>query len=691
MAGDVIRGWYWLGWDQKFPMNRDHWQAYEQSVSFQLSVSYDEMRRRGVECGRLLDVSAFTDPPQPYEVWMGRKVTVNNPRQNYPDGRFRETLVAGYPLDIWDGPGRCRETLPAEAAALGSVVGYFYQIHKESVPVLEALERYLMDETGQVVAPDAPPRRRVVILVEWPASAFDNRFRYQFARRAAEHINQPITAVPDTADAGEDADGPLVTQIDSEGGVAYEWWIGPVPLDSDATIRGRWKRYHPHISAKIENSWQRDREFRNGSKSIDIDGERYMMACVTSDVPYDRRGEPSLEVFPPDHVVTVSHPCYSDLERQSGGCLVQHRKGNPKRRRPVRRVLDAAEIARRGIMTEAFCSVCLSDNGQLTGCEARHVICPSCLRAALRSVVGDVMVVGNLICGCFSQLTRKALLALAERADVSLQDTLQNPPARDSTESLDLRAEVGETMRQFSLPTEDLPANLYVDKMRQWFTKVHVADRAHLYHPCRHPDCADLMENWKLISEFEEELAANGGNVWTCPAGHENCVLPSASEVRDMNRNLLTHPEYYTMRADYSIYENCPLRRYRLCPGCLSSGILMMAVHGGECKQWPGYGRGHHHTFCFACARLWGNQTGNCNHYQECRDPGIQQVRLTDTALVMGFVDGELYQDWLNGRVGAPPPTCFDDGSYETGPDRQRVLGMEDRAALLAESRQGIE
>merc|ERR1711957_341521 len=128
------------------------------------------------------------------------------------------------------------------------------------------------------------------------------------------------------------------------------------------------------------------------------------------------------------------------------------------------------------------------------------------------------------------------------------------------------------------------------------------------YHICSHPACASTLENWMLIDKFEREYAPHGLCVWTCPLGHSNSVLPSDEEIHDMNRNLLLHPEYYT---EHATYNNCPMRRYRLCAACVSGGCLMLGVHGGECKQWPGYGRGHHHCFCFACTRLWGNTGAN--------------------------------------------------------------------------------
>lgn len=88
-----------------------------------------------------------------------------------------------------------------------------------------------------------------------------------------------------------------------------------------------------------------------------------------------------------------------------------------------------------------------------------------------------------------------------------------------------------------------------------------------------------------------------------------------------MNRNLLSHPEFYT---ESCYYDSQALRRYRLCPDCLDGGMLVLAVHDGKlgsllpimlyglmlsgvpgaCKMWPGGGPSratHEHCFCFKC------------------------------------------------------------------------------------------
>ncbi len=75
-----------------------------------------------------------------------------------------------------------------------------------------------------------------------------------------------------------------------------------------------------------------------------------------------------------------------------------------------------------------------------------------------------------------------------------------------------------------------------------------------------------------------------------------------------------------------------------------------------------------------------------CRHNVVCADPGVQQVRLVAGGLELGFVDSAPYIAALAG--GPWPPTRFPSGEVE-GAERQRELGMTDRAALLAEMRSG--
>lgn len=167
-------------------------------------------------------------------------------------------------------------------------------------------------------------------------------------------------------------------------------------------------------------------------------------------------------------------------------------------------------------------------------------------------------------------------------------------------------------------------------------------------------------------------------------------MLPTSVEIDDMNRNLLSHPEFYTKNC---MYDSQALRRYRLCKECIGLGKLVLAVHGGACKQWPGGGasvRTHEHCFCFNCGGKWNVE---CRHNKTCTDLGVQQVRLIQgedgrEQLELGFVDGAEYLRCLTRSSCAFPDTVFPSGRVN-GESRQRHLGMEDRRALYAEMSRG--
>lgn len=81
----------------------------------------------------------------------------------------------------------------------------------------------------------------------------------------------------------------------------------------------------------------------------------------------------------------------------------------------------------------------------------------------------------------------------------------------------------------------------------------------------------------------------------------------------------------------------------------------------------------------------WGEQ---CRHNAQCRDPGLQQVRLSGDALELGFVDSAAYIAALHSASIEFPPTIFPSGSVP-GRERQEALGMTNRRTLLAEMNLG--
>lgn len=226
-------------------------------------------------------------------------------------------------------------------------------------------------------------------------------------------------------------------------------------------------------------------------------------------------------------------------------------------------------------------------------------------------------------------------------------------------------------------------------KVIEWYDLLRRKESEHLYHACQHPGCN--MDNWILRTDFDRDYRSRGLYNWTCKRGHKNSVLPSQDDINEMNKNILLHPEHYDARCGY---DAMALRRFRLCPQCVTQGMLTFAVHESGCKQWPGggAGSGHRHCFCFHCTRIWGGP-GGCDHSQRCSDPGIQQVRKTqgpdgNTTLELGHIDGQAYIDWINGRRRDCPPTIFRDGQV-LGNTRQGVLGLEDKRMLAATMREG--
>jgi len=330
------------------------------------------------------------------------------------------------------------------------------------------------------------------------------------------------------------------------------------------------------------------------------------------------------------------------------------------------------------------CGICFSDTGFLTGCDKEHIICAGCVRTGLRICIGDAGQTEGLLCGCLSNNDQMAFTNLALKADLSLQELLAKPPG-DSGARREFELELTQVRSSFQVPG-DIPKDLYSSKVAEWQENVKRRATEVLYHACSHPGCA--MDNWLLRSEFDEMYRPFFLCEWVCKRGHKNSVLPPQAEIDEMNRNILLHPEYYTEKCGY---DSMSLRRFRMCPRCVDTGLLMFAVHEDGCKQWPGATMGHQHCFCFRCTGIWEK---DCNHGNQCDDPGIQQVRKTANAsghecLEIGFVNAEEYMDWLYGRRDLCPPTVFKNGDTVLGTTRQGQLRMEDTDELQKQIQQG--
>lgn len=654
-GSNTTREWWWLGYDQRLPVRVDQWQAYEPAVQYHLSASFAalqiEERSEGSD-DLILDLAPFTDPPSPYQVWRGQPLKVTNTNETELCGKL---AIAGYTKELWDlPPGQ----LPPSAKH-GRIVAGFYQIRREHTELMKRVNAYLADPDSPPWPFEHPPRRRVVVLIEVEQPSFmcgADRFRKRKAPPAA-----PVEAVEnDSVPPGE---------------AVFQWWWGE-PQEGGF---GHWKSYHPHVSARLEKALLENEQFRSGLEPVPIDEVRYCLQRITPDRPFDYVDQSSREPFLDADRITTEHGLFDAQTRATKNCFVQFQRGNPKRRRPVRRI-RRGEAAGLEMPDGEPCSVCFSDVGVLTGCDKGHVICGSCLRMALRITVGDVTQTENLVCGCLQIRDHVAFEHLTARADDTLQVLLHSPPT-DEQQRREFDTELAEVQKCFGL-ADQVPANIYRERFEDWIDKVHKRAAEHLYHACCHPGCG--MENWILREDFDKNHRAMGECNWLCAKGHWNSVLPTQEEIDAMNKNILLHPEYYT---DTCAYDNLNLRRFRLCPDCVTEGLLTFAVHEAGCKQWPGGSSGHRHCFCFHCTKKWGQQPGECHHQSRCQDPGIQQVRRMPDGrgsekLEIGFICGDAYIAWVNGTSTSCPPTEFPSGQSILGLTRQAQLEMEDTAKL---------
>jgi hypothetical protein len=649
-------------------VHRDQWVPYDPAVSFHLSESVKAMLADGRSCGLVLDLGTFTAPPQPYQVWMGNALEVTNPSAGHLLGKM---TFAGYPTDMWTD--LVPDALPIEAKQ-GRVVAGYYQVRSDHVTELHSLENYLSDTSGLLYAP-LDPRRRVVIMIEIERPDFvykdPNRFRNKKVREGQPQASLGAAAMENDA-------VPL-------GEAVFQWWWG----DPNDGGKGHWKNYHPHVSAQLEETLKNDQDFVTCRAPMSIDGVRYMLQRITRECPFDYLGKESREQFLPEHVVTIDHGLYDGPTRIMDNCFVQFQKGNPKRRRPVRRI-RRGEAAGLGFDSGQACPLCMTDSGtEFTGCLFNCVMCQSCIRAGLRCVAGDATQKDRLVCGHLGAEDSACIVNLARKADEQLQ-LMHN--LTDPNEMREFEAEANATVEAFQVRWP-FPRTMYERKIEEWLTKLRNKELEHMYYSCSHPDCT--IENWILRSDFEELRARSGGGcTWVCGRGHRNSALPSQEEINEINRNVLLHPEYYT---DSCGHDRLQLRRYRLCPECVQVGLLTFAVHDEGCKQWPGIASQHNHCFCFHCTRQWGgydSAPGLCNHSHACADPGIQQVRRTraqggEETLEIGFVNPQEYISWIVSGTPCPPTVFGSHPRQAEGQARQAQLGLEDRDYLRRQMEEG--
>lgn len=667
VAADTRRQWFWLAAaEQKLPLKAEYWQPYEPELQYHLSASYNAMCMEGRTQGLVLDLSFFTTPPSPYQVWRARPEEVLNEREFDAYRSSNNMCVAGFPSNLWPS---LPSMLPP-VARHGRVVAGFYQIRPDQIAPLDQLMDYLREPSSGPNPLDEPPKRRVVLLVEI------ERPNFMFGSVDRFRKKKPVAAAPAAGQAppGENDQVPA-------GEAVFQWWWG-----DPNTGWGHWKNYHPHVSARLEQELATNPLFASGEGVVSIDDVRYNLQRISQDRPFnyldDNVHGNFREVFLPENVVTVQNPLYDEQTRLTNNCFVQFQKGNPKRRRPVRRI-RRGEAAGIEMPDGDPCGICFSDTGVLTGCVAGHIMCHTCVRFAIRTLVGDVTQTDRLMCGCFTPNDTDALQTLAKLADDTTQDMIASPPT-GGNEKTEFDTEIASVRRAFQLQ-RDIPAGVYGRKLSEW--QEGVARRAceHLYYACSFPQCP--MSNWILKTDFDLERRATNQCTWTCGAGHQNSVLPTEEDIDEVNRNLLMHPEYYVGRCGC---DSLSLRRFRICAECVTGGLLTFAVHEDGCKQWPGGRHGHHHCFCFHCTAVWGTR---CDHSTKCRDPGVQQVRRINERgqerLEIGFVDAKAYISWIrNGRNC--PQTQFPSGTLR-GEVRQARLGMEDRTVLKRAMEEGTQ
>jgi len=319
------------------------------------------------------------------------------------------------------------------------------------VEQLKGLNDYLTDAGSPPCTITSPIRRRVVILIETERPAFIFQDVDRFRKKKAP----ATTSEPEVHDPI-----PLA-------GAVFQWWCGD-PLGGG----GHWKNYHPHVCLRLEKELATNEGFKNCEVHVPIDGVRYSLKRLSRERPFDFVKQSNMqsfrENFLPNHVLTLDCGLFDDVDRVTGNCFVQFQNGNPKRRRPVRSV-RRGETAGVELAGEP-CNVCFSDTGFLTGCDCKHVICPSCCRAGLRIMVGDVSQTDHLMCGCLTVKDITALEGLARRADTTMQALVQEPP-KDKMARREFETEVLQHRPAFTLD-DRIPHDIFATKVNEWLEKV---------------------------------------------------------------------------------------------------------------------------------------------------------------------------------------------------------------------------
>jgi hypothetical protein len=230
---------------------------------------------------------------------------------------------------------------------------------------------------------------------------------------------------------------------------------------------------------------------------------------------------------------------------------------------------------------------------------SRHVMCLACARRSVGVMIGldDVTTSTPLLCGCLTIGTIGALMDFV--------DAVGSAPQQPGCAPAPTRASV-----------------------HAWISRRLDALLCPLLLPCSVASCGQC--NWPLRDDVEKSRVPEK---WRCAAGHDYNVRPSPRGVSAANTELQAEDAVakHNCTHDATMVPQC-----RACPRCLLGGVVILCVHTGGCKRFPGEEAdraktGTHcmHVFCFRCLKDWSS----CGHGKECENPGTQLLSVKDGRL----------------------------------------------------------
>ena len=264
------------------------------------------------------------------------------------------------------------------------------------------------------------------------------------------------------------------------------------------------------------------------------------------------------------------------------------------------------------LVREAECCICGDSSTCVrTQCASAHVMCLYCSRRCLRVMVGldHVTTSTPLVCGCLTIGSIGALMDFVDAVGTAPLDPVSAPvpPTRASVHA--------------------------------WITRRLDALVHPLLLPCTVSSCERC--NWPLRDDVEKSRVPDK---WRCAAGHNNHVCPSPRGVSAANTELLAAEAIAKHDCTHDVMT---VPRCRACPSCVRRGVVILCIHTGGCKRFPGdeadrakTGTRCTHVFCFRCLKDWSS----CGHGKPCENPGTQFLYVKE---------GCLHCAW-----GPPPAVC---------------------------------